>query len=324
MNFKAVYSVVERAIDRWATKEGYRLAASTAYYALFSIFPLLLLTVTVFGFFLGDAAVTRDQLLDGLGLTPDMRKLLEPALVNMQETGHVRGVAAVISVISLALGASGVFLELETAVRRIWDAPEPTSGPGVLGVVKTFLRDRLVGFLLLALVGATLIASLVFDAVLAKLGDALALRGGAPLLWGAVEIGASFAILTLVFAGMFRVLSRTRCPIRRLLPGAAITTLLLVLLKSVFAFYLQKLTSYSAYGVVGGVLALGAWIYLSAQLLLLGAALTHAIADPEATKAWAAPAPTPASPDLPDAARSSSAARPTAREPSSRGAIRTT
>jgi membrane protein len=96
-----------------------------------------------------------------------------------------------------------------------------------------------------------------------------------PALLRTAELGVSIGLLSLALAAAFHFVPRSRPRFRDVVGGAVLTTVLLTVLRSVFAFYLSKLTSYSAYGIVGGVLALATWIYLSSQVIFFGATLTR-------------------------------------------------
>jgi membrane protein len=88
-------------------------------------------------------------------------------------------------------------------------------------------------------------------------------------------MAVSIVLLSLVFAAAFHFVPRSKPPFRDVIGGAVLTTVLLTVLKAVFALYLSHLTSYSAYGIVGGVLALATWIYLSSQIIFFGATVTR-------------------------------------------------
>lgn len=268
---------LKRAIDRWSEIEGYRLGASFSFYATFAIFPLLLLSVTVIGFVLGDADAPRERLLSAISDPGSpVRHVLDETILAMQQSRGGRGASAVIGIASLLFSASGAFVELDAALNRIYRVP-PTKTVGVLGTIRGYVRERLSGFAIVGAIGLTLLASLVMSALLGALSH-LGPSGVAPL-WRVMELAVSMFLLTLVFVAAFHFVPRSRPPVRDVIGGAVLTTLLLTGLKAVFAAYLAHLTSYSAYGIVGGVLALATWIYLSSQIMFFGATLTCVVAE---------------------------------------------
>jgi membrane protein len=138
--------------ERFSEVEGPRLGAAFAYYATFSIFPAILLAVTVFGFVLGDDAPARDRLLDAFS-TPGSRDILEKTLMTMQESRSARGLSAVVALFTLLFSASGATVELDNALNRIWCVP-PRKAKGIVGTLRTFLHERLSGFAIVVGIGA--------------------------------------------------------------------------------------------------------------------------------------------------------------------------
>lgn len=264
--------------ERFSDNEGYRLGAAFSYYATFSIFPLVLLFVTILGFILGDSAPARERLIEAIA-TPasPVRDVLERTLTAMQESRSARGLSAFIGIFTLLFGASGAFVELDAALNRIWCIP-PRKSTGIIGSIRVFLVERLSGFAIVLGLGLTLIVSLVASSVLSFVATRAQEQVTIPL-WPALvrtaELTLSIALLSGVFVAAFHLIPRSRPPIRVVVGGAVLTTVLLTALKELFATYLSNLTSYSAYGVAGGVLALTTWIYLSSMIIFFGAQLTR-------------------------------------------------
>src|SRR5688500_10089780 len=161
---KFVIGLFSATAERYSLVEGPRLGAAFAYYATFSIFPAILLAVTVFGFVLGDDAPARERLLDAFG-TPASREILERTLKTMQESRSARGVSAAVAFFTLLFSASGATVELDNALNRIWCVP-PRKAKGFVGTIKTFLHERLSGFAIVIGLGLALLASLIGSSVL--------------------------------------------------------------------------------------------------------------------------------------------------------------
>lgn len=276
------------AIDRFTEVEGPRRGAAFSFYALFSIFPLILLAVTVVGLLIGDDVSARNRLLEAFATEPSIRGVIDQTLAAMQDSRSGRGVAFFVGLASLLFGASGALAELNVSMNRIWGIPDRKT-TGILSSVLEVGRERLTGLALVLAIGLSLLASLVTSAVLAGLAEHAPWSIGPPLLQGA-EVAASLVLMTIVFAGTFHLIPRSRPPIRDVVPGAFLTTVGLSILKVVFAIYLSKLTSYSAYGVFGSVLALATWIYLSAQVIFFGAQVTRVHCELRPGGACSAPA----------------------------------
>lgn len=263
-----------RSADRFDDIEGFRLGAAFACYATFAIFPLLLLMLTVVGFVIGDDAPTRERVLTAIGAAdPSVRAVVDQTLTSMQESSGGRKTSAIIGLASLLFSASGAFVELDFTLNKIWNVT-PRSGKGLLGRVSVFLHERASGLACVAGIGLFMIASLAASSTLNAVAAAAPFRI-MPALLQTAELAISIALLSLAFAAAFHFVPRSRPPFRDVIGGAVLTTVLLTILKGGFALYLSQLTSYSAYGIVGSVLALVTWIYVSAQIVFFGATVTQ-------------------------------------------------
>ena len=267
-------ALFSKAADRYDDVEGFRLGAAFSYYATFAIFPLVLLTVTLVGYVIGNDAGARDRILAQVGTADaSVRSVIGQTLTAMQQSRGARGISAAIGLVSLLFCASGAFVELDFSLNKIWQV-KPRCGKGILGKVSVFVHERLAGFACVAGIGLFLVASLVTSSALGALANHAKYTVPPPLLRTA-ELALSIVLLSLAFAAAFHFVPRSRPPFRDVIGGAVLTTVLLTVLKAVFALYLSHLTSYSAYGIVGGVLALATWIYLSSQVIFFGATLTR-------------------------------------------------
>jgi membrane protein len=268
--------------ERFSDNEGYRLGAAFSYYATFSIFPLLLLAITGVGFVLDDSVPARERLLDAIANrgTP-VRNVLDGSLSAMQASRDARGLSAVIGVATLLFAASGAFVELDSALNRIWCVP-PRRSKGIVGSIRLVVHERLAGVSIVIALGLTLLVSLVSSSLLESLADRARAEVSLPLWPGLVrtaQLVFSMGVLAGLFTAAFHFIPRSRPPIRVVFGGAVLTAVLLTALKELFASYLGHLTSYSAYGVTGGTLALATWIYLSSMVMFLGAQLTRVHAE---------------------------------------------
>jgi membrane protein len=271
---KYLFELFKETSDRFSEHDGFRLSAAFSYYATFSIFPLLLLAVTVVGFVVGDSEVTRNELLDAIAEPGNpVRDVVAKTLTAMQQSGNARGLSAVIGVVTLFFGASGAFTEIDVALNRIWGVPDRKSS-GFKGMARQFLRERLASFAIVAGLALTVLVSLVASSVLSFITDKTSHVIGGPL-WPAItrtsEAAMSIVLLSLVFTLAFHFIPRCRPRMRDVFPGAVLTTVFLSALKEVFATYLAQLADYSAYGIAGGVLGLVTWIYLTTSIIFLGA-----------------------------------------------------
>jgi len=269
---------------RWSDDNCLRLGASLAYYAVFSIFPLLLLSITALGFVLGHGPETRARLLDAVASasTPQFNAIFDQTLSDMQTHETARGIGALVGLVTLIAGASAVFSELESTLNQIWRVKAtPTSG--VWRAVVNLVRGKALAFAVVIGAAAALLLSLIASAFLSAVSKRLA--GGSqasvshPAIWVVIEAASSAGVLTLVLAAMFRLIPQTRVEWRDVLGGALLTALLFTAIKGLLGWYLGHLGSYAAYGAVGGFLGLLTWIYLASLFLFYGAEFSRVYAE---------------------------------------------
>jgi membrane protein len=267
---KEVGALAKEASARWVDDACYRLGASLAYYALFSIFPLLLLSVTAVGFFLSDDDSARQKLLNLVGSpSPEFRSLLDQTLQSMQTHRTARGVGAMVGFFALLMGASGVFSELQSSLDFIWRVKSQQTR-GIWAKLLGALKSRASSFAVVLGAALALLASLAVSTGLQAVGAAT--QGDATrTAWQLVEIAASLVSLTGLFAAIYRIVPQTDVKWRDVVGGAFLTSVIFAGLKGLLAWYLAHIGSYAAYGAVGGVLGLMTWIYAASLILLYGA-----------------------------------------------------
>jgi membrane protein len=268
-----------------------RLGAALAYYTIFSIAPLLLLAVAIAGMVFGQEAATNQissQLSRVFGA--ETAKSIEEMIENAAKpaTGTF---ATIVGIITLFLGASGVFGQLKDALNTIWDVDEKKSG-GFLGLIK----GRFLSMAMVMGVVFLLLVSLIFDAVIAAMGEYMTglLPGTEALLQGASFV-ISFALVTGIFAMIFRYLPDVspRIEWRDVWFGAAFTAFLFTVGKIALGLYLGKGAVGSAYGAAGSLVVLLVWVYWSAQILFFGAEFTQVYARSRGSKKEEVVIPTP-------------------------------
>lgn len=185
--------------------------------------------------------------------------------------------ATVFGLITLLFGASGVMVELRDALNFIWDVPSPE----LSGMKRawSFVEDRLFSFALVLAVGFLLVVSLAVSAWIAALGALSAhyLPANEALLH-ALNFILSFAVITALFAAIYKFLPNARIEWRDVILGGAVTSALFSVGKLGLGIYLGKAAFASAYGAAASVVALIVWVYYSAQIFFLGAEFTHVFA----------------------------------------------
>ena len=263
---------VLRGVDRFIDAEGYRLAASMSFYALGSLLPLLLLAMGVADALLGDSSALRQRLIGLLNVTNSqaLRELIVSTLEGVKGSGERSTWGIALGLIGAAFGASGIFLELDAAMEKLFRVPPVRRSP--LEHIKRFLLDR--GAALLLVIGTCLL--LLFGVVVLSSLELLATKLRLPSQsWpGTVTYLMTLGLLLAALTLCYRVVPQPRVSLRAALGGAAFAVFGLTLMRLPLAWAIEHLTSYSAYGVVGALLVLVTWFYVAGNILLLGAAVT--------------------------------------------------
>ncbi len=269
--FAGWISLGRRAIDGWVEDGASSMGAALAFYALFSLAPLLLVAIWLASFFVG-----RDEAQ--VALIAQLSSILgESAAHAIEEMMSASGspaegfVPALIGFFTLVLGATTVLSELRKQLDRIWRAPKESGGG-----LKGFIATRFFAFLIVLGVGVLLLGSMSLSAFLSAAGELFFARSKASMY--ALDFVASFVVVTVLFALIYKVLPSVRIAWRDVWLGAAVTSVLFWIGKSLIALYIAKAGVASGFGAAGAVVLLVVWIYYSAQIFFLGAELTREFA----------------------------------------------
>ena len=271
MNLKQMGAVARQAVKAWSDDYAPSMGAALAYSTLFSIAPLLLIAISIAGLVFGEDAA-RGQVYGELrGLMGEQGAAAVEALLKNVNQPAQGILATAIGVVTLLIGAMTVFGELQNALDRIWRAPAPPGGSGLLQL----LRGRLLSFAMVFGIGFLVLVSLLASAALAALGKWWApMFGGWSVLANAVDLVLGFAVVTAAFAMIYKVVPRVRIEWRDVWVGAAVTALLFTLGRFAIGFYLGRATFASGFGAAASLVVLLVWMYYSAQIFLLGAEFT--------------------------------------------------
>jgi membrane protein len=269
-------SLLKQTASEWMEDDAPSLGAALAYYTVFSLAPLMTIAIAMAGFFFGKEAA-QGQIFDELRvlLGEEGGKAVEEMVqsANAQPTAGV--VATVISVIILLFGASGVFGQLQASLNKMWGV-KPKPGRGVLGMI----QDRLLSFGFTLVVGFLLLVSLLLTAGIALVADWLGgLMPGSETLAQTLNLVLSLAMITLLFAMIFKFLPDAKIAWRDVWIGAFLTAVLFTIGKFALGIYLGKSGVASSYGAAGSLIVLLLWVYYSSQILFFGAEFTQVYAN---------------------------------------------
>lgn len=180
-------------------------------------------------------------------------------------------IGTAIGVVLLIVGATSVFGELQNSLDRIWRAPVDKQQPGWL----TLVRARMLSFGLIVGIGFVLMVSLVASAALSALGEWWSpMFGGWKWVAMTVNVGVSFALVTVVFAMIYKILPRVHIAWRDVWMGAVATSALFTFGKSLIGLYIGTSGVASGFGAASSLVVLLLWVYYSAQIFLVGAEFT--------------------------------------------------
>jgi membrane protein len=267
----ALWWVLKRAFAGWWDDNVPRLGASLAYYTLFAMAPILVIAIGVAGLVFGPDAVRGEVVGQIRGLVGQQGAVAVQGMLEHVAQPSSNILATVIGGITAFLGATGAFIELQTALNAIWRV-QPRPGVNVVA----FLRQRLISFGLVIGVGFLLLVSLVVSAALAGLSNYLGKRYPAlTALWEASNIVVSLGVVTLLFAMVYKILPDVRLRWRDVWVGALVTAGFFSVGKQLIGLYLGTSSLASSYGAAGSVMVLLVWVYYSSQVVLLGAEFTR-------------------------------------------------
>ena len=270
MTLRETARLLRRSVRGWVEDDAPSMGAAVAFYTIFSIAPLLLLVIAVASFFFGDEAATGALFAELRSLVGENGALAAQAVIGSAVQHHGDGIGPILlGVAMLAVGATTVFMEIQSDLDRIWKAP-PRSG------VSGYLRRRLVALGIILGAGFLLTVSLVLSAAISALGTFWQghLEGWR---WAAqgLNLGLWFLVTTGLFAMIYKVLPGRRVGWRDVWVGAAVTSLLFAVGKQLIGLYLGHTATASSYGAAGAFVVLIVWVYYSAQIFLLGAEFTY-------------------------------------------------
>jgi membrane protein len=268
-----LWTVLKAAFAGWWNDNIPRMGAALAYYTLFSLAPILIVAIAVAGLAFGPEAVRGEIVGQVQGLVGREGAQAVQAMLEGAAKPSSSVPATIIGVITFFLGATGAFLELQTALDAIWRVKAKSRG----SFLKDLLMQRFISFGLVLGFGFLLLTSLVVSAALAALhtymGNAFP---GVTALWEALNAIVSLIVITLLFAMIYKVLPDVKLAWTDVWVGALVTAGLFTIGKFLIGLYIGTSAFASTYGAAGSVIVILLWVYYTSQIVLLGAEFTRA------------------------------------------------
>ncbi len=272
----ALGAILRRSVAGWWNDNVPRLGASLAYYTLFALAPILIVAISIGGLVFGPEAVRGEivgqiQGLIGREGAEAVQSMLEGA---SRPSSSIA--ATVVGIITFFLGATGAFLELQTALNSIWHVEPKSDG----SFWRELVMQRVISFGLVVAIGFLLLTSLLVSAALAAIHRYMGTAfPGVVVLWEALNVIVSLTVITLLFALIYKVLPDVKLSWRDVWVGALVTAGLFSIGRLIIGLYLGTASIASTYGAAGSVIVILVWVYYSTQIILLGAEFTRAYVD---------------------------------------------
>jgi membrane protein len=275
MDHKKALKALRETINEFIDDNAIKLSASLSYYTIFALPPLIIVIIALCGVFFGQEAIRGEifgQINDFVGndAALDIQNMIRN--VKMQDDNTF---AATIGVITLLVGATGVFAEIQSSINFIWGLKAKPNR----GFLK-FLKNRLMSFSMIGVLGFLLLVGLIVNSLMDVLNQRLIayFPNIAVYIFYVLNVILVFGTTTLLFAIIFKTLPDGKVALKDTLVGASSTAVLFLLGKFAIAFYLGGSSISTTYGAAGSVIIILLWVYYSAIILYLGAEFTKVYA----------------------------------------------
>jgi membrane protein len=265
--FRSMWAITRRAVVEFINDDAMTLGAALAFYTVLSLSPILVILMSALGLITTDEQQHRivGQITStvGQGAGESIEAVLQNARTN--RSGGI--ISATVGLVTLLVGASAVFAQLQYSMNRIWGIePRPGSGIG------QWLRVRGMGLLVVLVIGVVLLVSSVVTATLATV------LGPEQMVWRVVNFMVSLLVYTALFGAIYKLLPDVRISWGMTLVGAVVTAALFAVGRAAIGWYLTMASVGSPYGAAGSLLALLVWVYYSSLILFVGAEITQSSA----------------------------------------------
>jgi membrane protein len=275
ITFKGLWLVLKNSFKGFSDDKVMKLSAALAYYTVFSIGPLLIVIVSICSLFFGREAIEgtiygQIQSFVGHDAAVQLQEIIKNAAI-----GGKGKIAAIIGIITLLIGATSMFGEMQDSINMIWNLKaKPRSAWWIL------VKNRLLSFGVIASLGFLLLVSLSVSGIIEGLSDRLQKHFHQVTIafFYVVNLVINFGVISVLFAVIFRVLPDARIKWKDVLAGAIATAVLFMIGKFAISFYISKSNVGSTYGTAGSLVILLVWIYYSSIILYYGAEFTKAYA----------------------------------------------
>lgn len=276
ISFKDGFTIIKDAVNGFLDENCMKLSASLAYYTIFSLGPMLVLMISLAGIFLGQDAIEGKVFYEIKGLVGNSAALqVQEMIKNLQLSGKST-TALIFSIITLAVGATSVFSDIQNSINMIWHVKAKPKR----GWVK-LIKDRLLSSSLIISLGFLLVVSLIVNGAIIALTDRLKIYFPdiTVLLLNFINLVISFIIISSLFGIIFKVLPDVKIKWKDVRAGAIFTAIFFIIGRFLIGFYLETSGTESAYGAAGSIILILLWVYYTSAILYFGAVFTRVFAE---------------------------------------------
>ena len=273
--FSDLWQITKNTAKEWNEADPFRQSAVVAYYAIFSIPALLVIVIALAGLAFGREAI-QGEISNQINAAMGQETAKQVEEIIAKSSGQKNSIiATVISVVTLILGSTGVFAQLQTSLNQIWEVKVSAKKKWLKTV-----RDRLFSFGLVLSIGFLMLISLLLTTGLEAFSEWI--KGRLPdfmlYVFKLLNFIVSFGVISVLFALMFKILPDAKVKWRDVWIGAIVTTLLFILGKFLLGIYFAKASPGSAYGAAGSIVLIMLWVSYSCMILFFGAEFTKQFA----------------------------------------------
>ena len=275
-HLQKIFTVLKNAFREWLAKDPFHESAVIAYYAIFSLPGLLVVIMTLAGYFFGREAVNNQvaaQFTSTMGA--ETAKQIQDMIIQATRLRNTV-LATVIGIATILIGATGVFAEFQNALNVIWEVKLDPKKSGIWEIIKI----RLFSFGLIVSIAFLLIVSLLISALISAFGNWLSTHFSDSflLILQLLNSGLSLIVLAILFALMFKFLPDAKIKWKHVWIGSFVTAFLFEIGKFGLGYYFGKVNPGTGYGAAGSVILILLWVTYTSMIVFFGAEFTHAYA----------------------------------------------
>lgn len=270
-----IFNLLKETVKEFLDDNVLKLSAALSYYTIFSLPPLLIIIISISGFFFGTDAVNGEIFWQINGLVGNEAALQVQEMIKNVKLSGSNTFFTVIGFVILIIGASGVFSEIQDSINFIWGIKAKPKR----GLIK-FIKNRIMSFSMIGSVGFLLLVSLVINYLIEILNKRLTvmIHYDSILLVYILNIIIIFVIITILFVFIFKTLPDGKIALYDCMIGASFTSFLFMIGKFAIGYYLGRFNIASIYGAAGSIILILVWVYYSAIILYFGAEFTKVYA----------------------------------------------